>query len=327
MPTGAAPAGAPDDPGALADAPGSSDADLPEAAGRRLGAGAWSSGLSVADFASCLDMGLEPVGYVQGYAVMQWNWYMATGGLASGLGGVGRFGGGWAGGPQRAGQYVEEWRCPHGFISAEHRVFGANYELTWLEDAWATGWGLAVHRMVEEATALGATGVVGVRDEMVQLTGASTAEFRASGTAVVVRDAPRPPEPFTTYLSGQRLGKLIEAGFSPVAVVATMSSVRMLGYCVTLYQLGGSALNAGWVSGVGPIEQVNHAQSAARALARERVRAQLGSDRLHGASLVHSEREIGEGDLSIHCTLKGNRVRRFKEFDPLQDPSPVVPLS
>jgi uncharacterized protein YbjQ (UPF0145 family) len=312
--------------------PPTADEELPEAASRRLKQGAWSSGLSVADFASCLDMGMEPVGFVQGYAVMQWSWWMTTGGMGSGMGGFGAFGGGWAGGSQRHGQYVEQWQCPHGFVSAEHRMYGANYELTWLEDSWATGWGLAVQRMIDEAKEMGATGIVGVVDAMQPLVGGGTVEFRASGTAVVVPDAPHPETPFSTYLSGQRLAKLIEAGFAPVSVVATMSAIRMLGYCITHYQLAGSTVGswygagAGGVSGVGPVDQVNRAEAAARRVARERVRAQLGSDVLHGATLERSEREIGEGDLSIRCTLKGTRVRRFKEFDPLPDAAPVVRL-
>ena len=306
---------------------------LPEAATRRLAGGAWSSGLSVSDFASCLDMGMEPVGYVQGYAVLQWSWFMSTGGFGMGMGGRLGVAGGWGVTPQRGGQYVEQWQCPHGFVSAEHRMYGANYELTWLEDSWASGWGLATGRMVDEAKELGATGVVGVVDAMRPLVGGTTVEFRASGTAVVVPGAPRPATPFSTYLSGQRLAKLIEAGFAPIAVVATLSAVRMLGYCVTHYQLAGSTAGtwygsgAGGVSGVGPVDQVNRAQAAARRLARERVRAQLGADVLHGAALETSEREIGEGDLSIQCTLKGTRVRRFKDFDPLPDATPVVRLA
>jgi hypothetical protein len=48
---------------------------------------------------------------------------------------------------------------------------------------------------------------------------------------------------------------------------------------------------------------------------------------LHGAVLQQSEREVGEGDLTAQCLLKGNRVRPFKEFDPLPEAEPVVPLT
>lgn len=302
---------------------------LPEAAARRLSGGAWSSGLSVTDFASCLDMGMRPVGFVQGYAVMQWSWYMTTGGFG-GLG-YGRMGSGGWGQPQRRGQYVERWQCPHGYVGAEHRMYGMNYELTWLEQSWSTGWGLAVGRMVDEAASLGAAGVVGVVDDMRPLVSANTVEFRASGTAVAVDGAPSPPAPFTTYLSGQRLAKLFEAGFAPVSVVATLSAVQMLGYCITNYQLAGTS-GVGWAGigrggGVSTIDQVNRAQAAVRRLARERIRTQLVGDVLHGASLEASEREIGEGDLNLQCVLKGSRVRPFKEFDPLPHPTPVVPLT
>ena len=39
-----------------------------------------------------------------------------------------------AGGGQ--GVYAQNWYCPHGFVSAEHRTWGQNYEQTWVEDAW-----------------------------------------------------------------------------------------------------------------------------------------------------------------------------------------------
>lgn len=322
-------AGPPEEPGEPVEAAGTGD--LPEAAGRRLSGGAWSSGLSVADFAACLALGLQPVGLVQGYAVMQWGWYLSGAGNPYGMGQ-----GGWWRTRGSRGQYTEEWRCPHGFVGAEHRVYGANFEQTWVEDTWSSGWGLARDRMIEEATALGAHGIIGVADDVRPLVGGSTIEFQMSGTAVIVPEERPPPAPFTTYLAGQRLTKLLEAGFVPVSVAATMASVSMIGYCVTQYQLSGTAAvnwpgtvpgGVGGVGGVGPITQVTRAQLAARHLARERVRHQLGGDLLHGVTLRQSEREAGEGDLIVECLLRGNRVRAFKEFDPVPEPTPVVRLS
>ena len=43
--------------------------------------------------------------------------------------------------------------------------------------------------------------------------------------------------------------------------------------------------------------------------------------------LEQFEREVGEGDLAIHCLVSGTRVRRFKDFDPLPEPEPVVRLT
>jgi len=295
------------------------DPDLPEAATRRLHAGAWSSDLSVVDFASCVAMGMDPVGFVQGFAVMQWSWYANS---------SYRLMGGGFPGPTERGQYSEGWQCPHGFVGGDHRMYGFNYEQTWVENNWSNGWTLAYARMVEEAESIGAHGVIGVVDNMHHMAGTGAAEFQIRGTAVKVPGAEPPPHPFTTFLSGQRLAKLIEAGFMPVSIAAALSSVQMVGYCITNYQLAGTAGSnwSGGVSGVNSIVQVGKAQRAARHLAREHVRRQLGGDILHGASIEQFEYEVGEGDMSIQCLMKGTRVRRYKDFDPFPEAKPVVRL-
>ncbi len=293
--------------------------DLPEAAGRRFTDGAFTSGLTVPDFAACLQMGLEPVGYVQGFCVMQWGW----GGRMSPYGMLG--------GPTQmnTGGYAETWQCPHGFVSAEHRGWGQNYEQSWLEDAWTEGFTSAYDRMVEEATTLGAHGIVGVVDSSGQLGDLGVVEFRIQGTAVRVTDGAPPADghPWTTYLAGQRLAKLIEAGYAPVRVTAAVASVRIWAYCITGYLTGGSVTRWGNQLAGAEIEQTAKAGMAARRLARERARAQLGGDSLHGATLVTTERELGEGDGELQCILRGNRVRRFKAFDPLPVPRPTVRLT
>ena len=55
--------------------------DLPEAARRRLAEGSFSSGLSVADFAACLSMGLEPLGLVQGFCAVEHSYDRVVAGL------------------------------------------------------------------------------------------------------------------------------------------------------------------------------------------------------------------------------------------------------
>lgn len=290
---------------------------MPEAASRRLHSSAWTSNLSVADFATCEQLGIEPLGFVQGYSVMQWGWTSPYGSPVRG---------GWNGPPVQRGQYAERWQCPHGFAGADHRYFGTNLEQTWVEDAWSQGWGSAFNRMLDEATELGAHGIVGVRDQMRTMGAGGVEEFSVHGTAVAVPGAARPSQPFTTLLAGQRLAKLIEAGLTPVSVVACMSSVWMYANCVTLYQLTG---RTGWggVAGVRSIAQVGRAQQAARHLAREGVLHQLGGDMLHGATMSVFEQESGEGSVAIQCVIRGTRVRRFKDFDPLPPPAPVVRLS
>ena len=285
----------------------------------RLAGGPFTSGLTVPDFAACLQMGLEPVGFVQGFCVMKWGWYGANSQYLR------------SGSPYGAshGQYAEQWRCPHGFVSNEHRTWGQNYEQPWVEGAWGQGFGSAYERMLQEAVACGAHGVVGVVDTSMHLGDTGALEFHVRGTAVKVVDGPAPHGgiPWTTYLAGQRLAKLIEAGYAPVAIAASVASVRVWAYCITEYLMGGNAGTWGMQSSTSEIEQVAKAHMAVRRIARDHVRGQLAGDSFLGAQMSVSERELSEGDQVIECTLRGNRVRRFKEFDPLPAPRPTVRLS
>jgi len=295
--------------------------ELPEAAARRFGSDAFSSGLTVPDFAACLQLGLQPTALVQGFCVMQWGWY---GGGSGYMRGVNPY----AIGGQSRGAYSETYRCPHGYVSAEHRSWGQNVEQTWVQAAWSMGFGSAYNRMLAEATALGAHGVIGVVDRATQMTENQTTEFHLLGTAVTVDGGPPPAGgvPWTTYLAGQRLTKSIEAGFMPVAVVASMASVRVWASCVTGYQMEGGR---GWgtSSRASEVEQVTKAHMAVRQLARKHVRAQLAGDALHGVQIQVAKREFSEGDEVLDCTIRGNRVRRFKDFDDVPTPRATVRLT
>jgi hypothetical protein len=304
-----------------ADAPAG---DLPEAAVRRLESTSFSSGLSVPDFAACLDLGLQPVALVQGFCVMQWGWY----GPGSGMGTM-RGLSPYVVGQQTPGSYSETYRCPHGFVSNEHRSWGQNLEQPWVEQAWASGYGTAYTRMLEEAGTLGAHGVIGVVDRVSNVADNGTTEFHFLGTAVTVEGGPPPAGgiPWTTYLAGQRLTKSIEAGFMPVAVVAALASVRVWAYCMTEYYMEGSMGSWGTTMGPALVEQVSKAHMAVRQLARKHVREQLAGDELHGATIDVVTKELSQGDEVIDCTLRGNRMRRFKDFDPVVLPRPTVRLT
>ena len=290
---------------------------LPEAAVRRMADGAFTSGLTVPDFAACLQMGLEPVGFAQGYCVMQWQFY-----------GMSPFGIGGFGGQTAIRGYSENFGCPHGMVSAEHRAWGQNYEQAWVQDAWTTGFTTAYGRMVEEAAAAGAHGIVGVVDSSGPLADMGVVEFRIQGTAVRVAGGEPPADgrPWTTYLAGQRLTKLVEAGYAPVSIAASVASVRQWANCVTQYLTEGTRSMYGGLTQGAEIIQTVRPRPRPGKLATERVRRQLGRDSLHGASLSTVQRSLGEGDAEIECVLRGNRVRRFKEFDPLPPPRPTVRL-
>jgi hypothetical protein len=114
----------------------------------------------------------------------------------------------------------------------------------------------------------------------------------------------------------------------PVSVVAALSSVRIWAYCMTEYLMEGRAYTFAQ-SGVPvqEVDQVTKGHVAVRQLAREHVRRQLDGDILHGASISTYERQVASGDEVLECTLRGTRVRRFKDFDPLPAPQPTVRLT
>ena len=286
------------------------ETDLPEAARRRLASRVAVSALTTAEHGACLELGMEPIGIAQGYCVMQWGFYLAN---SPYLRGNGLYQGG-------GGIYSETYACPHGYGHEEpYRSWGQNYEQSYVEQAWASGFSLAHDRMVAEAVALGAHGVIGVLDTIGHVADAGVREFHLQGTAVVVRDAPTPRTPFVTYLSGQRLVKLVEAGWMPAGVVASLASMRVWSYCVTQYQSEGNY-------GVDEMAQLTRAHAACFRLVSRAATAAASGDELHGLSLQTSEFEVGEGDFEIQYVLRASRVRRFKDFDPLPLATPVVRL-
>jgi len=294
-----------------------SNADLPPESAGRLERSAFSSGLTVPDFAACLHMGLRPVGLVQGYCVMKWSWYGAGSMYASTSFWSAS---GW-------GTALSNYRCPHySFNSSDHRTWGTNLEQPWVANSWQEGYNTAFARMREEAAEAGAHGIVGVVDSSSHLVDGAIREFHMYGTAVVVEDAEPPPQIWTSYLAGQRLAKLVEAGFFPISVVASMASVRVWAVCATEMLLRGSYDTYGVVTPADEIVQVADAEMQARRVARDRIKSALGSDSLHGARIEAGWMEIAEGDFERHVTLRGTRVRRVRAADPLPAPVPTVSM-
>jgi uncharacterized protein YbjQ (UPF0145 family) len=77
------------------------------------------------------------------------------------------------------------------------------------------GYATALDRLSQEATALGADGVLGITLTITALDDVMQ-EFVALGTAVRADAGPRPRQLFTTGLPGQDVGKLMQAGWVPV---------------------------------------------------------------------------------------------------------------
>ncbi len=200
QPTGAGGAG-----GSPAERPGGEDGvgGAFHATGRVRGTP--TSDLSVAEAAAVRRVGLSPIGFVMGSAVMQLASPFggnAYGGLA--MGGAMAWGG-FLSSARSHGQYAESYPCVHGFglgMNSEH--YGFNVENTVLADSLFEGYRLALSRLHDEAVGIGAHGVVGVKLSFEHMIGAvGTATFLATGTAVHHPGSAPLGSPFLTNASGQ----------------------------------------------------------------------------------------------------------------------------
>lgn len=149
---------------------------------------AFTSDLSVADFALCKQLALRPISQVMGSSIYQVGYQPAW------------FGGG---------------------------MMNEIGELPVLAEAWNEARTLALSRLAKEAERAGAHAVVGVdvrsgSGGIAATTGAQSIEYNVFGTAVKRGDAPAGP-PILTELSIADYLKLIEAGIEPVGVVAWTS--------------------------------------------------------------------------------------------------------
>ena len=94
-----------------------------------------------------------------------------------------------------------------------------NGDLTTFSQAMYEARDRALNRMRQEAAALGAHGVVGVRlEQKAYEWGTNLLDFSAIGTAVRLPSAALPPQPFLSDLSGQDALLLLRAGYVPVGL-------------------------------------------------------------------------------------------------------------
>jgi len=168
-----------------------------------------------------------------------------------------------------------------------------NMEVNVLSQAMYHARGLAMTRMEEEASALGADGIVGVRLVITSYEwGESMAEFMAIGTAIRSRSGQQYRnalgKPFTSDLSGQDFWTLLKAGYRPVGMV--------MGTCVyhVAHQSFGQMMRQ-----IGQnVEYANFTQASydARELAMERMQAEaagLGAQGVVGVNIVEDSRGWG----------------------------------
>jgi uncharacterized protein YbjQ (UPF0145 family) len=270
--------------------------------------GVRSSLLSIRGQAGVQSVGFDPVGEVMGCIVQQIGW--------SGWGGCGVYYGG-LGGFAMAAPTV---------TSGAGRGYGGFAPYV---DALYHGWDTAMYRMMLEAHALGADGVVGVswsQERLLDQGGAQ--EFMVRGTAVRARSAIRPAHIFSTDLSGGDVAKLMHAGWAPTELVWGISvSIRHDDYATRMTAGSWSMQN---VEVPGYTELVTYARADARAMFEERAGRQ-GSDAatVSDMSLHVWQIEPGEGhrDHVAEATVVGNSLVKFhKGASAPTDSHVVLPL-
>jgi uncharacterized protein YbjQ (UPF0145 family) len=208
-------------------------------------------------------------------------------------------------------------------IGLTTKSWSASQEVQSLTQAMYAARELAMARMEEEATVLGADGVVGVRlDVGFYEWGRGTAEFLAIGTAVSAEDGGnwKTPEgkPFTSDLSGQDFWTLLKSGHAPLGLV--------LGTCV--YHVAHQRM----FQAIGNIgqnrEMANFTQALyeARELAMERMQDEaikLKADGIVGVQI--QEKSHVWGSHTIEFFAMGTAVRRLPDRE-IEAPKMVLSL-
>jgi uncharacterized protein YbjQ (UPF0145 family) len=209
-------------------------------------------------------------------------------------------------------------------IGYQQASWNQNQEMGVLTQAMYHARELAMTRMEEEADALGADGVVGVRLDIGRYEwGADLAEFIAVGTAVrhsggELHRAPN-GRPFTSDMSGQDFATLLRAGYRPAGLVMgnCVYHVARQGMLQSLKQVGRN------------VEMVNFTQALyeARELAMERMQKdadELQSEGIVGARII--ERSHGWGSHVIEFFAIGTAVLSTSAEHQIEKPALVLPL-
>lgn len=195
-------------------------------------------------------------------------------------------------------------------------------------DALYYGYEMSLHRMLLEAQALGADGVVGVRWTQERLDENQNREFVALGTAVRVRSASRPAHLFATDLAGTDVAKAMHGGWTPTGLVAGIAvAVRHDDYNTRMQARSWSAYN---IEVGGYTELVTHVRADARAQFANRA-ARQGGDAAVVSDMTLDVWEIEQGenhrDHVAESIVIGTSIARFHDgVDAPTDSLTILPL-
>ena len=211
-------------------------------------------------------------------------------------------------------------------IGYQQAAWTRNAEMTVLTQAMYHARELAMTRMEEEAEALGADGIVGVRlDVSHKEWGRHIAEFVAIGTAVTHRGEPRRfrnkhNRPFTSDLSGQDFYVLLRSGYRPLGMV--------MGNCV--YHVAQQGL-AGALATLGRnAEMVQYTQALydSRELAMERMQKEaeaLAAKGIVGADVHENSHTWGAHVIEFFAV--GTAVEEIGPDHVIEPPVLALPLT
>jgi uncharacterized protein YbjQ (UPF0145 family) len=260
---------------------------------KAAGAGqlAFASDLSVAAFALCHRVGLEPISQVMGSSIYQ------------------------------VGYQPASWPMMMGG--------GVITELETLSEAWNEARRRALNRLALEARAAGAHAVIGVKVQRNAHDWAQGAiEYVLTGTAVRMGGRPAPAEPVLTELSVADFTNLMRAGIEPAGIVA-WTSVFFATFESSWF-IGGS-LGQGAPMANYEVQSFTQAFYSARETVMERLgwqAQQHGASGIVGVSISHraSRQDVGGGSRStvglvITFDAAGTAIREDRspgEFSPEQ---------
>jgi uncharacterized protein YbjQ (UPF0145 family) len=209
-------------------------------------------------------------------------------------------------------------------IGIQTRKWSTSQELDKLTSAMYAARELAVTRMEEEATELGADGVVGVRlDVNYYEFGSDTAEFIAMGTAIKAEDGRSyrnaEGKPFTSDLSGQAFWTLRRVGHLPLGLV--------MGTCV--YHIAHRGIGQ-TMSSVGKnVELPNYTQALYDARELAMTRMQDEANRLGASGIVEVkliEKSHMWGSHTIEFLALGTAVTAEEGAAPLPAVQTIISL-
>jgi uncharacterized protein YbjQ (UPF0145 family) len=204
--------------------------------------------------------------------------------------------------------------------------WGQSMELGVLTQAMYLGRAAAMERMVAEAAAVGADGVVGADLTLNMFEGGQEVmEFLAVGTAVRSRTHPgayRAPDgrPFTSALSGQDFHTLCRTGYFPVGFVfgTSVYHVAHQGVVQSLRQVGQNV----------EMPQYTQAVYDARELAMGRMQAEAERQQATGVVGVRLEHHNHVwGEHAIEFLSYGTAIRRLGDPSDASPPLLTLPLS